>query len=778
MNSRASYFNICATMVRENMRRFWPIPVTGFLIYFLSGVFPILMNYSNLKFLSGYIDMSLKNQQPFFMMAHLILPVTAAVLVFRYLHGSGSVSVMHAMPFTRPALFGSNVLSGLALCLSPVLLNGIILLIIAKPVYQKDYVYDDVTGTSTETIINVFSRLSVCSWIWESFIIILFIFAVAVFAGIVTGNSLMHFLTAFGFHFLVPLLYVTFLEYFSDYLFGFSYSGATMDFFLRLSPYLRVFSDGGNFSVLTSLIYIFAAAAVLAVSVLLYRRTELERSGDSLVFRFMEPVICYLITFFSMSLFGLYFSSLEDNDFYLYAGYVSGTVVGFLVGQMIVKKSVRIFNLKTLRRFGVYCAIAVLFFCCLNFDVTGYERRVPDGPQIASVTLDQDFLPDEGNTYLDSEGEKPAAERNTFREKENVLIVQWLHKQLLEDRDLLDTGDRNMSMSRINLSYRMKDGSRLTRTYHVPLALLRTYDNLAPLYESKEYRMTPYLASLPAEAFNYASVRNGSGDYEYESDTVRGTAAISNKEDIYGLAQALSKDLTSRTFDKMIRCSIPRCTLEFGYTVARPGYEGPKELPPADHDVPASPEMNGANVNAAANVVRVQSAHRQQRGADLSPTISRTVEFEIYPDYENTLAWMTEHGYGNLTRLSSESASFMIIERYEPSEADGEASPDLYPEEEIHTTDENVYNLKLSAGEIAVSDESHLVLTDKAEMDEILLLSETRALDYNDYYSVIVAFPAGGAPGSIRGSDEYYQYANYYINPKDVPDKIKAYFEK
>ena len=325
----------------ENIRRFWPIPVLAFLVYFLSGPFPILINYSDLSFMGRYIQNSLENQQPFFMGAHLLFPVITAVLIFRYLQGVSSVSVMHTMPFTRTKLFFSNFLSGFLLSFVPVLLNGLIFLVSAKPVYDTIHYFDSAMAMPMEKKIDVFSRMAICEWIWQSFIIIFFIFTISVFAGIITGNSLMHFAAAIGFNFLTPVFYGTLLSYFDQYLFGFSFSNHTTDYILRLSPYLLVF-EKDNFTMTASLAYLLVSILIIGLSLFLYQKRALEKATDSLVFSFMEPIICYQLTFFAMSLFGLYFSVLEESRLYIYAGYIAGTLIGFIASQMIVKKTVRI----------------------------------------------------------------------------------------------------------------------------------------------------------------------------------------------------------------------------------------------------------------------------------------------------------------------------------------------------------------------------------------------------------------------------------------------------
>ncbi|MFA7660232.1 MAG: hypothetical protein WCX60_03440, partial [Anaerovoracaceae bacterium] len=252
MRSKASYFSISMPLVRENMRRFWAIPVLAFLVYFLSGVFPILMSYKDLSRMASYIEMSLHNMQPFFMGAHLIVPVITAVLLYGYLQKVSSVAVMHSMPFTRSKLFNSGFVSGLILISTPILMNGIILLLLSKPTYRQ-WGYAENLTIST---VNVFSSGEVLNWMGTSILIVLVLFSVAVFTGIVTGNNLMHLLTSYFFIFLIPLLYAVFNFYFQEFLYGFDLSGNWLDICLSISPYTGILQSGGYFGTIAVLYYI------------------------------------------------------------------------------------------------------------------------------------------------------------------------------------------------------------------------------------------------------------------------------------------------------------------------------------------------------------------------------------------------------------------------------------------------------------------------------------------------------------------------------------------
>ena len=185
MKSKASYFSVSKPLIIEDLRRFWAIPALAFLVYFLSGVFPVLMSYGHLNDMGNYITMSLKNQQPFYMFAHLLFPIIAAVVIFRYLQGISSVSVMHSMPFTRAKLYNSGFLAGLIMIAAPILANGLILLAISKPVYNQ-YIGGADSSTQMTDTVNLFARADILNWIWVSLIIAFTIYAVSVFAGIVT----------------------------------------------------------------------------------------------------------------------------------------------------------------------------------------------------------------------------------------------------------------------------------------------------------------------------------------------------------------------------------------------------------------------------------------------------------------------------------------------------------------------------------------------------------------------------------------------------------------
>lgn len=491
MKSKASYFSISMPLIKENLRRFWAIPALAFLVYFLSGIFPILMSYKSLNFMARYIEMSLHNIQPFFMGAHLLMPVITAVILLRYLQNVSSVAVMHSMPFTRAKLYNSNFISGLILISVPVVLNGIIMLLLSKPVFQQ-WGYGDEVSFST---INVFSRGEILNWMGTSLIILIVLFSVSIFAGIVTGNNLMHLFTSYFFIFLIPLLYAVFNVYFQEFLFGFDPSGDWIKIALDISPYTGIISRGGYFPITAVLFYLATIAVMLVVSAVLYNKRKLERATDSMTFNFMKPIICYVIAFLGMTMLGFYFQILGDGRLYMYAGFAAGTLIFFIIGQMIVVKSPRIYNKEGLKNFIAYALIAIVFIVGLNFDVTGFEKRTPNPKKVNSIYLSEPFnMMNMLNRYR-GEDEKG------LTDKENIEALAEFHRSILENRNRFEGQGNHLYTSGMRIGYDIKGFFNMNRRYIIDYAFCVDSPQLKKIFESKEYKERNSFKKLGVEKY-------------------------------------------------------------------------------------------------------------------------------------------------------------------------------------------------------------------------------------------------------------------------------------
>lgn len=548
MKSKASYFSVSIPLVKENMRRFWAIPALSFLVYFLSGVFPILMSYDKLNNMAGYIKMSLHNLQPFYMGAHLLIPVVTAVVLFRYLQSVSSVAVMHSLPFTRPKLFNSSLLSGIILTTVPILLNGIILLLLSKPAYQQ---WGYGADMSIDTV-NVFTRGEILNWIWTSLLIVLVVYSISVFAGIVTGNNLMHLLASFFFTFLITVLYAVFNVYFQEYLYGFSLSGDWLDICLSISPYTGVLNNGGYFSTAATLYYIGTFLLMTAISAFLYNKRKLERATDSLTFEFMKPIICYIIAFLGMTLLGFYFEVLGEDRLYMYTGFAAGAIIFFIIGQMIVTKSPRIFNKEGLKSFLVYVLIAALFLIGLNVDATGYERRLPKPDKVESAAINNNF--NSSMVYYWQYDE----EKLQLKDPENIQALIDFHQSILENRDRFENPIGNPYSSTIHLDYTTNGLFNMNRSYQVDYSFYAASPEMAQVFESLEYKAIYSLYNLGVDSFTSITIY---GDTYQEN-----TPEIKNAAEIEELISCIEKDFRNMTFADFISLKHKFASAEICYT--------------------------------------------------------------------------------------------------------------------------------------------------------------------------------------------------------------------
>ena len=732
MRSKASYFSISKPLIIENLRRFWAIPALAFLVYFLSGVFPILMSYSNLNNMAGYIEMSLKNQQPFYMFAHLIFPIMAAVVIFRYLQGISSVSVMHSMPFTRMKLYNSGLISGLILIISPILLNGLILLAISKPVYRT---YGTEMGMMLNQI-NSFARADILNWIWVSIVIAVTIYAVSVFAGIVTGNALMHFATAIWFNFLIPALYAVFIAYFSHFLYGFDATGNWADFGMKLSPFLSVLQNNGHLGLYSTIFYIVSILALFVLTAYLYNKRDLEHATDSLAFGFMEPIICYLIAFLGMTLLGFYFEVLGESELYMYGGLAAGTLIFFIIGQMIVKKTARIYNMKSLKSLGVYALIALVFILGLRFDFTGFEKRVPSPAKVESLSYTDAFSSNYGNYYYGGMGYNLfKGDEQGFRLKDpaNIEAAINLQKTLIQDKTRLQNLE-NMYTGNIKFSYDPDTLLPMNRQYILDYTTYIRSADVKQIHESKEFKDYYAPSNLNYEELTEIVISSDKPNVE--------PVEIKRAAELKEFMACLDQDFKAQTFED-------RVSLKRGYA--------------------------NANINFK---------YKDQNSDTPERLLNNSIAYRITESYVNTIQWLESKGYNSRFEYKASEIEYIEIYHYVQSENEGVVTEYSYSDGMRGTVTTQVKNLELKTMKITGPEQIQLILNSY----------ETGNTNYTDYYYGTIFYK--GYPGDQQYygpeytkemaekyaidysmGQAYYPTGNIYFNEGNIPDFVLDYFK-
>lgn len=545
MTSRSSCLNF--TLIRENFKRFWPIMAGGFLFWIVCGPFALALggrpySYSTMSTILRHIN-------PAPIMLNIVLPVALAVAVFGYLHRTNSAGVMHAMPYSRRSLFVSNYMSGLVMALLPVLFITLILLAMNTGV-KPDYYMD----MSTAFTFGDFARFFL-----EEFTIITFVYSISVFAASISGLSVIHTLTAAALNFVVPVVYLILMGYMDVFEYGFTAGTLLEEIALRMNPYIRILDD--RLSAKEIIIYLVIALAITVLAYLLYKIRHLERAGESYVFRPAKYIIGFLMVFVCSSLTGFVFHGQLGV-----AAFIPGFVVGYVVSQMIVNKSTKIFTKECLTSGLIYALVIAACICVFRFDLVGYQKRVPDASRVEKVTIQSNVF----DMGLDGKAD-------VISDPENIERVTEFHRLIVSDPDnyqdlwlgnytgmdySYDSRDYEDPLTRpvtFNIEYTMKSGLPMSRIYTIPAIMLKTDAGMREVWNSAENGgLYDLLLSIGAvntdftmEGYNLTA--GSQGEYTnwetFDQDSMSmGTARLAEKE---ALLKAIRADVQSYDYERL-----------------------------------------------------------------------------------------------------------------------------------------------------------------------------------------------------------------------------------
>ena len=559
MKSATSCFKIPMSVVKEDLRRFKAVPILALLGYIIFTIVPILLNYrwyedeTYVNNLYSVVNNLVENHG--LALANSIwLPIAAGIMVFSYMQKKGSSVASHALPFTRGQFFRGHVLSGTIMTFVPVILCGIILLIISKPIYMTGN--GDVfttaemassLGLSKSAIDgadNLFSASVILRWAGENLVQVFYIFAVTVFAGMVTGTTIHHFIAACGFNAIAPLMAFLTGVYECKYYFGMTDNWEIVEVD-RFSPTLYL-ACNGKMSMKAALVFILISIVILAASLCLYRLRKLERVSEGVVFKPMGMIITLLFGFLAMSATNLIFTELfnENSVGFEIISYVVGALIGIVIARMIITKSLKIFDKEFVKSIVIYAVLAGIFFAILGFDLFGVEKKVPENNQFDSVEV-QNFVIGNDTALADCQ----------FSDDESKTVVRALHEDIISHKDeLKGCEDDDTEGTYVYIRYYKEKGKNsdnqktiVSRQYFIP----STY-----LFESDAYKKllgTDELKKMLAKHYDEL-YKNRKSAYVYASG-IPGADSVQEKLDEAQVGEFLkvySAEMESYTAEEML----------------------------------------------------------------------------------------------------------------------------------------------------------------------------------------------------------------------------------
>ena len=482
MQFGTSYFN--KTLFAKHFARFWPIWGLYGLIWTMCLPLGILLDSRSgwTQVRARVLPLNYLDTSGWFSAATFLAVVfglLAAMAVFSYLYSARSVGLFHALPLRREGLFLTSYLAGLGFLILPNL--AVFLLALAAEAACGAVVFS-----------------SLFTWLVVSSLLGLFFYSFAVFCAMFTGHILA--LPAFYvvLNGLAAGLAVLFGQMAHEFLFGFDGAAWLTAVASWLSPVLRLsachvviptvmdaagtgradyasaYFTGLGYVALYALVGVALAAVALAV----YRRRQLETAGDVVSVSWVRPVFKYGVAFCAAvalgeTLYSLFSALLPRGAWGLLLMLLLWGAAGYFVAEMLLRKKFWVFR-------GSWKGCAVLLccltaaMCLMEFDVTGFERRVPDPARVQSVSLDA------GSTapYDDANGQGLLLDG-----PEDIAAVTELHRAIVAWKadiegtepgytyERLDSGleVETSGQAWVQLRYTLTNGSVVTRSYRIPL---------------------------------------------------------------------------------------------------------------------------------------------------------------------------------------------------------------------------------------------------------------------------------------------------------------------
>ncbi len=549
MRSGTSFFDW--TVFKKTICRFWPLWGTYFAIWLvmlpLNGLMRLRMQIANgfdfmEDFAYSWVASVAAVDSIVVLMA--LFGALCAMAVFSHLYNARSANLFGSLPIRREGLFLTHYLAGLAFLLAP---NAVIFLLTLLV---------ELAGGTVCMQGLLFWLAVVCG---EGF----FFYSMAVFCGMFTG----HILALPAFYAIFNFIVSGVTELVHTVLRGFYYgfSGFTEEVYtvvkwftpiVWLSETVRASTYHTNAEVTGEAlpvleteglgavgIYAIAAVALAVCAFFLYRARRLESAGDVVSVRPMRPVFKYGVALCAGLALGMVTTMFTGGgEIPLMCAIVVWGVIGCFGAQMLLDKSFRVF-----RKWKGAAAVAAVFialFLVVNFDLTGFETRIPDPSTVDSVEaggITAVYLGDDGDHL-----------QQTITDQSVIDLINILHREAVAQRDeerqaQMQIGGASTSLE---LTYRLKTGGTLTRRYTVWLdpdevnregaaawAVQQLYDNRELYWQAYGFgQLETYLAEggrLENANHEFYDEEAGMSDYAVYYGKDAATLFAAMKEDFF-----------------------------------------------------------------------------------------------------------------------------------------------------------------------------------------------------------------------------------------------------
>lgn len=443
MNSKTSLFDrfFSKAIIKADLRNHWPWPVamTVILFFNLLGVADSGTALRGRGWNEAFASFSSMFYFSFF--AACIYSFFIGTKLFMYLDKMNSVSCMHGLPFSRCKLYFSHILSGTVLALIPPAVITAAMLILGAPF--KNTVFMPSICFLFLAIYAIYSMIA---------------FSISVFSMTVCGNVIVSMLLSCGIA-VLPAAFIGFIEYIC-YQNIYGYVGGELG--VRVLKFLYLLPD----MVLSwrFLIYVIASVLFIAAGCFVYKKRPLENCEEVVAFRKLRWMFVFAVGIVLGMISYMFFSGILDNDSPICM--LPLGLAGIIGAAMFAKKSV---SLKGTGGYIVsYIALVLVISGVLEFDLLGYEKRIPSANSVEYVEIETDYA----QSYYPDWIEKAVSEDYRITDKDEIELVRALHSAYISEKDNAENSINEYnrysfySYDGISFKYKLNSGITLERRYY------------------------------------------------------------------------------------------------------------------------------------------------------------------------------------------------------------------------------------------------------------------------------------------------------------------------
>ena len=457
MTSKISYFD--SAIFKRSFRKTLPLWICYLLcwLFMMPGTF-LSFDYSAEQYrsLTGTLCELVLHFCDISTFVSALIGLIAAWVLFSWLFRANASYFYASLPVRREALFLSNALLGLLMVTLAHLIASLLTFVIL--------------------LLHGYALFSACISVFAvSTLTFLCFYGFALLLAVIIGQAAVMPAVYVILNFASVALYTAVKSLLSDFVYGMEYTSWWDDqfgsIFYRLSPLFYVMMRGLptspaylengdvdlSHSYFTGWGYVAALAAAglvfTVLALLLFRRREMERSGDAIAVKRLRPVFLYCFTVGCSIMLTYILTNLQSTSLSASRAFrqtvlllIAGAAFGYFIAQMLLKKSVSVFRgVKTWIGLGVVCLVLALGATGARCDILGTYSRVPDVGEIAYVD----------NSYF-----------GRMSEASDLEALTQFHKLVIERKRENEAGAQE-NWSSAAFTYYLKDGTRLSYRYRL-----------------------------------------------------------------------------------------------------------------------------------------------------------------------------------------------------------------------------------------------------------------------------------------------------------------------